>query len=573
MKSNLTVTMMKKFICLLLAVCLLPVYVPSVHASTVNAFEEVQLLKGDVYTIPAKGLQRVSVTDPNIADISDAKPDKVIVVGSQPGQTVLFLWDESGKRSFIIQVINEDLGLIKARIKTILDNSDVKGVTISQNDLEGKVMLTGAIPEDKVETVAQVADTFPGSVLNLVRKEQIDDLVQIDVQITELSTTLTKAMGVDWADGGGSTTGTFLAPVVAEQNIPQGKFLDTLQIGKLARTTTIQATVNAMITEGRAKILSKPRLVVKSGKEASFLVGGEVPINTVTTNAATGNGTITQNVTYKSYGVTVAMTPSIKEGKVDVLVNMEISDIDGAKQSGNNTAFLTRTAQTQLLLDDKQTIVLAGLIRKTRNQQDQRVPFLGKIPIIGWFFSSRKTVTPDDDTEVVISLTPTILKASKRVDVVDQPVVNRQPAPVAAPVVKADDKLVMDAGRNGNKLPVIAKNAANVPVTISENLKPYAQAVQQKVSSAIAYPYEAQENRWQGTVKLGLVIRKDGSLRDAFVKESSGYDVFDQDAVNTAQILAPYDRFPANISQDEITVTLPIVYSLDSFLKNVAKHK
>ncbi len=573
MKSNLTVTMMKKFICLLLAVCLLPVYVPSVHASTVNAFEEVQLLKGDVYTIPAKGLQRVSVTDPNIADISDAKPDKVTVVGSQPGQTVLFLWDESGKRSFIIQVINEDLGLIKARIKTILDNSDVKGVTISQNDLEGKVMLTGAIPEDKVETVAQVADTFPGSVLNLVRKEQIDDLVQIDVQITELSTTLTKAMGVDWADGGGSTTGTFLAPVVAEQNIPQGKFLDTLQIGKLARTTTIQATVNAMITEGRAKILSKPRLVVKSGKEASFLVGGEVPINTVTTNAATGNGTITQNVTYKSYGVTVAMTPSIKEGKVDVLVNMEISDIDGAKQSGNNTAFLTRTAQTQLLLDDKQTIVLAGLIRKTRNQQDQRVPFLGKIPIIGWFFSSRKTVTPDDDTEVVISLTPTILKASKRVDVVDQPVVNRQPAPVAAPVVKADDKLVMDAGRNGNKLPVIAKNAANVPVTISENLKPYAQAVQQKVSSAIAYPYEAQENRWQGTVKLGLVIRKDGSLRDAFVKESSGYDVFDQDAVNTAQILAPYDRFPANISQDEITVTLPIVYSLDSFLKNVAKHK
>ena len=58
-----------------------------------------------------------------------------------------------------------------------------------------------------------------------------------------------------------------------------------------------------------------------------------------------------------------------------------------------------------------------------------------------------------------------------------------------------------------------------------------------------------------------------------FVKEGSGYDVFDQDAVNTAQILAPYPSFPAGMVQEEITITLPIVYNLDAFLKNVAKRK
>ena len=185
MNFNVTV-MMKKLMCLGLAVCLLPISVPTAAASALNTFEEVQILKGDVYTIPAKGLQRVSITDPNIADISDAQPDKVVLVGQQAGQTVLFLWDEGGKRSFILQVIPEDLGLIKARIKTILDNSDVKGVTIEQNDLEGKVMLTGAIPDDKVEVVAGVADSFPGSVLNLVRKEENNDQVQIDAQITQV---------------------------------------------------------------------------------------------------------------------------------------------------------------------------------------------------------------------------------------------------------------------------------------------------------------------------------------------------------------------------------------------------
>jgi protein TonB len=120
---------------------------------------------------------------------------------------------------------------------------------------------------------------------------------------------------------------------------------------------------------------------------------------------------------------------------------------------------------------------------------------------------------------------------------------------------------------------VLTKNAAGLPVTIPATIEPYARSVQEKISSAIAYPYEAQENGWQGTVKLSLVIRKDGSLRDAVIRESSGYDVFDKDALNTAQILAPYNPFPESIAEEQLTITIPIVYSLDSFLKNVAKHK
>jgi TonB family protein len=96
----------------------------------------------------------------------------------------------------------------------------------------------------------------------------------------------------------------------------------------------------------------------------------------------------------------------------------------------------------------------------------------------------------------------------------------------------------------------------------------YAAGVQQKILSAIAYPYEAQQKGWQGTVRLGLVILKDGSLESLVVKESSGYEVFDQDALNTAQILAPYAAFPPDVSADEMTLTVPIVYNLDGAAQN-----
>ena len=76
------------------------------------------------------------------------------------------------------------------------------------------------------------------------------------------------------------------------------------------------------------------------------------------------------------------------------------------------------------------------------------------------------------------------------------------------------------------------------------------------------YPKEAEASGWEGTVKLGLLILRDGTLALASVKESSGHDVFDQAALKTAQDVAPYSQFPADSDLQEINVTVPIVYSL-----------
>ena len=98
----------------------------------------------------------------------------------------------------------------------------------------------------------------------------------------------------------------------------------------------------------------------------------------------------------------------------------------------------------------------------------------------------------------------------------------------------------------------------------SQSVSRYVFSVQKKISEAISYPYEAVKNGWAGTVKLTLKILKDGSLEEVTVKESSGHNIFDTDAVNTAEILAPYAAFPPEMELNEITVTIPIVYSQDS---------
>jgi TonB family protein len=89
----------------------------------------------------------------------------------------------------------------------------------------------------------------------------------------------------------------------------------------------------------------------------------------------------------------------------------------------------------------------------------------------------------------------------------------------------------------------------------------YVQSVQKMIAEAISFPYEAREKGWEGTVTLALTILSDGTLQDVDIRKSSGHDVFDNDAKNTAQILSPFDPFPPELDLEEIVVSLPIVYS------------
>ena len=505
--------------------------------------DEASLIKGELITIGVRDMTRVSITDPAVADIVDASSEELLIIGKTVGQTALFIWDEEGKRTVMIYVINQDLDLVKNRIQKLFDAADIYEVKLRTNKQEGKVVISGEIPDYKKDLFDQIVEQFGEDAIDLVIDEKIEDLIQIDMQITELNTTLSESLGIDWTTGG--TEG--FAPAY-EETVPtvDGRIADFFKIGNFSRTGQLIAQVNALITEGKARILSKPKLVVISGEEASFLVGGEVPIRTTTFS---DTGSSQENVEFKEFGISMTITPTIKKDRIDIIMNLEVSELDPTTASlvAESIAFTTRAASTHLYLDDGQTVILAGLIKNSDSEITSRIPFVSKIPVFGLLFRSRTNPTPVRDEELVIALTPHILTQKDS--------------------VKNDDALENDKQTTSQQMRS-RRFSYQRPVPyymgVPKEMTGYIHDVQQRISQAISYPSEAQRRGWEGTVKVGMLILNDGTLAFALVKESSGRDIFDEVAINTTKQLAPFTAFPSDTDLQELNVTIPIVYSLDN---------
>lgn len=580
---------------------------PAAAASARPIDFERNMILGDLDTIDVKGLTRVSVTSPEIVDISDAQNDQVTLLAKKVGQSAVFLWDSLGKHTYIVNVSRQDLAMVERRVRTLLNAADAEHLVTRADPQEGKVIIMGALSKERRLRVEKILDGYSDQIINLIKEEVPEELVQIDMQITELSSSLDKNLGFDWQP---------TSIEYAEGGIPSGGSPDWFKFGQFNRTTAIVNTINLLINEGKAKDLSRPRILVTSGKEASINVGGEVPVQSTTTNST--GGQTQSNVTFKQYGVTVTVTPTVKNGKIDVVLNLEVSDVDNSfpirASTTSDVAYKTRSAQSQLLLEDRQTVVFAGLIRYTESEQTKQVPFLGKIPVLGVLFRNVSKPAPDQGRELVITMTPTIMRKKEYAteqmkmpskalaqatqelaeshDFESEPIFGApQPEPVQPPVVieKAPSVDVSAPGAEASSLPMpelpdmpqaeLPATPMNIPASpeispskVDATLSPYVRQVQNKISQSITYPYQALQNNWQGTVKLRLTIRKDGTLAKAEVISSSGHDVFDKDALNTAKIAAPFAAFGPDMgAREDLTLTLPIVYSQNTTSKSNAQ--
>jgi len=573
--------------------------------------------KGDLIVLKVYSLTRIAIGRPGVVEIANADVNEVLLVGQKEGETPIFIWDEYGKRKIDVRVLDEDLALIRDRIQKLLEKAEIEGITLEPDLYEAKIVVTGRVPKYRMDSVNSILQQFSNQIINMVQQDE-GALIQIDAQITELSTTLTQALGFDWTSGGSTTFSnawTETLPTFKGTNRPP----DLFKLGDFSRTTAITATVDALIQSGKARILSKPRIVVTNGEEASFLIGGEIPIRTTTTN--TGGTSVQENVSFKEYGIDMTVSPKIQNDKINVTLNVSIRDIDAANAVGDDVAFTTREANTILYLNDGQTIVLAGLIKHNENETIKRIPVLSAIPIIGYLFRHKSTTTPQQEQEIVIMLTPRILtdkdgRASSEAAAQEAVPQGRritlpadeapvEPVPDEAAIMPAsvdrqkteqallaalqapgeDEMILEETSSVGQALSeqeavdqmVMDKEETELPAQedlmfkdqkTADAINQYVQDVQKKIAEAISFPYEAKQRGWEGTVKLMIVILSDGTLNKVAVKETSGHAIFDKDAVNTAKILSPYDPFPIDINLDEIAVTIPIVYSQRDVLDN-----
>jgi pilus assembly protein CpaC len=151
-----------------------------------------------------------------------------------------------------------------------------------------------------------------------------------------------------------------------------------------------------------AQILAQPRLVVKNGRSAGFLAGGEVPIVTVTAN--------TFGVIFKPFGVRLDFIPTITlSDRIDLRVFPEVSDV-GAAVNGV-PSFIVRRSVTRVEMKEGESLILGGLLDQRVVKDLTKFPFLGDVPILGALF--RSTKFSNKESELVFVITPRIVRTMK----------------------------------------------------------------------------------------------------------------------------------------------------------------
>lgn len=240
--------------------------------------------------------------------------------------------------------------------------------------------------------------------LSSLNNSQID----IKVYVLEIDKTAQSNLGLSLQSATFTQNGTYNLtppsfPVVESPSVVGSGLGWTIQ--PFFRTITLAPTLNLLMQEGHAKVLSSPNLVTSPGAKATFLVGGEIPVVT-----STGLGAV--NVQYQPYGVQLNVTPEILgNGSVHALVAPEVSRLDYANAvivSGFTIpALLVSKLSTDVITRPGESIIMGGLVNRLEMKTISKIPLLSSIPILGKLFTS--TNYQNQQTDVVFVMTPEIV--------------------------------------------------------------------------------------------------------------------------------------------------------------------
>jgi len=171
----------------------------------------------------------------------------------------------------------------------------------------------------------------------------------------------------------------------------------------------VRARIEALAAASRARVLASPHVIVLDNREARIQVGDQVPIATSETNVS-GTADIQRTIQYKDTGVILKVKPQINEGGLVTLeLSQEVSTYNTQRILGSEQVVISkREAVTNLVAQNGQTIVIGGLIQELTSNANEGIPFLSKIPLLGYLFGG--TTDKYERRELIILLTPHVMR-------------------------------------------------------------------------------------------------------------------------------------------------------------------
>jgi type IV pilus assembly protein PilQ len=309
--------------------------------------------------------------------------------------------------------------------------ANVKATIDSVRQAEGRA---GSSSVDTASNALIITESLEGMLAteNLINQlDQRPRQVLIEAKLIEVNENSGLNYGIQWDYAGsnpsnlGGTSGTNLIGTVSNPgasqvqgvgatargtgvNLSADRIFGAMTVGRITNNYFLTATLTAAASEGKAKVLSDPKIATLNNQAANINVTTQIPY--VTSNVAS-TGVQTQTVNYVTTGIQLTVTPSINaDGRILLQINPNVSQPSVTSSGSTATgapAIDSRNANTTILVRDGETIVIGGLISDNLQDTISKIPVLGDIPILGWLFK-KKTKTRVRN-ELLIFVTTRIL--------------------------------------------------------------------------------------------------------------------------------------------------------------------
>ena len=392
-------------------------------------------LKSSQYMKMNWNISRIAVGSPEVATVLQLSSNEFLIVSHSAGSTTMFVWTANKKmHEYLINVSPEDVGQAKIIEEAIgLPDVHVKMV-------DKRVLLTGTVKNQYERNYAvQTARLFVGNGSesslsvgsgvdmtiqtrdsdidsssndeiggNKIQSEgQVIDLlhmlhptqVRLEAQVIAIRPQDRKNLGIQYGTDPVSAPGVFYTGQSYNGN--EGRdFKNNPWRWATDRFSDINLSIQALVTQNKAKILSRPSITTMSGEEATIQVGGEIPY---TTRSSDGWSTV-----FKNYGIILQLKPIVdSENRITSSVHAEVSNMSGESVDGQ-PILDRRRADSVITVRSGATMVIGGLMDSSEQKTINKFPFLGDIPIIGEFF--KYTSKSKDKQELIILVTPYLVE-------------------------------------------------------------------------------------------------------------------------------------------------------------------
>jgi pilus assembly protein CpaC len=347
---------------------------------------------------------RLSIGNPEVADVMLINPREVYLLGRKFGSTNLFVWTKNGRTTLIDISVGLDTGTLKSRLNEMVPSE----TGLAVGSLGDAVVLSGHVSDPmKAQRLVSLAEAYGGGkkVVNLLVVDGSQQIM-LEVKVAEVSKTLLDKLGVEFnLTRGGTNTYRLITSLLTGSS--------SMLTGVSANGRTAIA-LDAEVKNGLVKILAEPTIMAMSGQEGAFLAGGKIYIP-VPQSGTGGNTTIT--LEEKEFGVGLRFIPTLLEdGLINLRVTPEVSELSQvgtpitsiSGQTSILPTIITRRASTTVQLHDGESFAIGGLIKSNVTEAVKALPGLGELPVLGALFRSNEFQT--DRSELLFIVTPRLVK-------------------------------------------------------------------------------------------------------------------------------------------------------------------